>query len=62
MRPATRIGIAIGPVLMGVVFDAVGSYETLLIVLAGSILGAAALMQAMPPYESGKFKVESRKV
>jgi len=37
-------------VLMGWVFDAVGSYETLLIVLAGSTLGAAALMQLLPRY------------
>jgi len=35
---------------MGWVFDAVGSYETLLIVLAGSTLGAAALMQLLPRY------------
>jgi cyanate permease len=47
---AYAVAGAIGPVLMGMVFDAVGSYETLLIVLAGSILGAAALMQAMPRY------------
>lgn len=47
---AYAIAGAIGPVLMGVVFDAVGSYETLLIVLAGGILGAAALMQLMPRY------------
>ena len=56
---AYAVAGAIGPVLMGVVFDAVGSYETLLIVLAGSILGAAALMQLMPPY--GKWKVQSGK-
>jgi predicted MFS family arabinose efflux permease len=47
---AYAIAGAIGPVLMGWVFDAVGSYETLLIVLAGSTLGAAALMQLLPRY------------
>ena len=47
---AYAVAGAIGPVLMGWVFDAVGSYETLLVVLAGSTLGAAALMQLMPRY------------
>jgi cyanate permease len=41
---------AIGPVLMGWVFDATASYQTLLIVLAAGTLGAAALMQWMPRY------------
>ena len=47
---AYAVAGAIGPVLMGWVFDAVGSYETLLIVLTGSTLGAAVLMQFLPRY------------
>jgi predicted MFS family arabinose efflux permease len=50
---AYAVAGAIGPVLMGRVFDATGSYETLLVVLAGGTLGAAALMQWMPPYGPG---------
>jgi predicted MFS family arabinose efflux permease len=47
---AYAVAGAIGPVLMGWVFDATASYQTLLIVLAGGTLGAAALMQWMPRY------------
>ncbi|HXE80299.1 MAG TPA: MFS transporter [Vicinamibacterales bacterium] len=39
---------AIGPVLMGRVFDATGSYEALLVRLAAATLGAAALMLWVP--------------
>jgi MFS family permease len=59
---AYAVAGALGPVIMGQVFDATGSYETLLIVLAAGTLGAAALMQWMPIYpelESSKFKVQS---
>jgi MFS family permease len=59
---AYAVAGAIGPVLMGLVFDATASYQTLLVVLAAGTLGAAALMQLMPAYpsaESSKFKVES---
>jgi predicted MFS family arabinose efflux permease len=47
---AYAVAGAIGPVLMGWVFDATASYQTLLIVLAAGTLGAAALMQWMPRY------------
>jgi MFS family permease len=47
---AYAVAGAIGPVLMGWVFDATASYQTLLIVLAAGTLGAAALMQLLPPY------------
>jgi MFS family permease len=47
---AYAIAGAIGPVLMGKVFDTTGSYEILLAVLAVSTLGAASLMWLLPPY------------
>jgi cyanate permease len=47
---AYAVAGAIGPVLMGWVFDATASYQTLLIVLAAGTLGAAALTQLLPPY------------
>jgi predicted MFS family arabinose efflux permease len=47
---AYAVAGAIGPVLMGWVFDATGSYGALLTVLAGGTLAAAALMQWLPPY------------
>jgi MFS family permease len=47
---AYAVAGAIGPVLMGWVFDATASYQTLLIVLAAGTLGAAALMQLLPAY------------
>jgi MFS family permease len=56
---AYAVAGAIGPVLMGKVFDTTGSYEVLLAVLAVSTLGAAALMQWMPTYPM--VKVESSK-
>jgi predicted MFS family arabinose efflux permease len=43
---------AIGPVLMGKAFDASGSYTTLLIWIAGSILVVAPLMLVLPRYET----------
>ncbi len=46
---AYAVAGAIGPVLMGWVFDATASYQTLLIVLAAGTLGAAALMQWLRP-------------
>jgi MFS family permease len=47
---AYAVAGAIGPVLMGWVFDATASYQTLLVVLAAGTLAAAALMQLLPPY------------
>jgi predicted MFS family arabinose efflux permease len=47
---AYAVAGAIGPVLMGKVFDTTGSYEILLGVLAASTLGAASLMWLMPRY------------
>ena len=47
---AYAVAGAIGPVLMGKVFDTTGSYEILLAVLAVSTLGAASLMWLMPGY------------
>jgi predicted MFS family arabinose efflux permease len=47
---AYAVAGAIGPVLMGKVFDTTGSYEILLAVLAASTLGAASLMWLMPRY------------
>lgn len=42
---------AIGPVLMGKAFDSTGSYEALLIRLAGGMLAVATLMLLAPRYE-----------
>jgi cyanate permease len=47
---AYAVAGAIGPVLMGWVYDTTASYETLLVVLAGATLAAAALMQLLPRY------------
>lgn len=47
---AYAIAGAVGPVLMGGVFDATGSYGALLRLLAGATLAAAALMMALPRY------------
>jgi predicted MFS family arabinose efflux permease len=46
----TAVGTAgaVGPVLMGRAFDATGSYETVLLQLAASILGSALLMLTLP--------------
>jgi MFS family permease len=41
---------AIGPILMGKAFDATGSYERLLVVLALGTLGVAVLMLFLPAY------------
>jgi hypothetical protein len=43
---------AIGPVLMGKAFDASGSYATLLLWIAGSIIVVAPLMLVLPRYET----------
>jgi MFS family permease len=43
---------AIGPVLMGKAFDASGSYVTLLLWIAGSILVVAPLMLVLPRYDT----------
>ena len=43
---------AIGPVLMGKAFDASGSYTTLLLWIAGSIIVVAPLMLLLPRYEN----------
>jgi MFS family permease len=41
---------AIGPILMGKAFDATGSYERLLLLLALTTLASAVLMLLTPPY------------
>jgi MFS family permease len=41
---------AVGPILMGKAFDATGSYERLLVVLALGTLAVAALNLLLPPY------------
>jgi predicted MFS family arabinose efflux permease len=43
---------ALGPVLMGRAFDATGSYEALLVVLAAATLAVATLMLFMPRYQA----------
>lgn len=43
---------AIGPVLMGKAFDASGSYTTLLVWIAGSIIVVAPLMLLLPRYQT----------
>jgi MFS family permease len=53
---AYAVAGAIGPVLMGWVFDATNSYETLLVVLAAATLFAAALMQLLPPCPGGNVE------
>ena len=60
---AYAVAGAIGPVLMGWVFDATASYQTLLLVLGAGTFGAAALMQLMPPYGAPPFgrNVERRR-
>lgn len=47
---AYAIAGAIGPVLMGKVFDMTGSYQTLLTVLAMATLGSAFLLLLLPKY------------
>ena len=47
---AYAIAGAIGPVLMGRVFDATGSYTSLLLILAGTTTAAALLMLLLPRY------------
>lgn len=47
---AYAIAGAIGPVIMGKAFDATGSYASLLVLLAGSTLVAAAMMLGLPRY------------
>ncbi|HEY1304281.1 MAG TPA: MFS transporter [Vicinamibacterales bacterium] len=48
---------AIGPILMGRVFDATGSYEELLVILAAGTLVVALLMLLMPRYEHAPKRV-----
>ena len=43
---------AVGPVLMGKVFDATGSYETLLVRLAIGTLAISSLMLLLPRYDA----------
>jgi len=49
---AYAIAGAIGPVIMGKVFDATGSYAILLSWLAGSTMIAASIMLLLPRYET----------
>ena len=49
---AYAVAGAIGPILMGRVFDATGSYETLLRILGAITFGAAALMAFQPAYKT----------
>ena len=44
---------AIGPILMGKVFDVTKSYQSLLVVLSILTLGAAMLMLFLPRYPTG---------
>jgi cyanate permease len=52
---AYAIAGAVGPVLMGRVFDASGSYATLLVILAAQTLIAAVLALLLPAYPAGKL-------
>jgi hypothetical protein len=45
---------AIGPILMGKAFDATGSYERLLLLLALTTLASAVLMLLTPPYPDAR--------
>lgn len=54
---AYAIAGAVGPVLMGRVFDATGSYGPLLMVLAGLMLIAVALTLRLPAYPDGVMEV-----
>jgi cyanate permease len=47
---AYAVAGAVGPVLMGRVFDATGSYTSLLAILAGQTLVAGALALLLPAY------------
>ncbi len=49
---AYAVAGAIGPVLMGKAFDATGSYQALLMQLAGGTLAVAALMLFLPRYDA----------
>jgi MFS family permease len=44
---------ALGPVLMGKVFDATGSYTALLVALSAATLAAAVLLTLLPRYPAG---------
>jgi MFS family permease len=55
---AYAIAGAIGPVIMGKAFDATGSYEVLLMQLAGLTACAASLMLFMPRYEKAPIYSE----
>lgn len=48
---------AIGPVLMGRVFDLTGSYEALLVRLAIAMAGVGALMLLMPAYDARPSRI-----
>lgn len=50
---AIAVGGALGPILMGRAFDAVGSYGPMLVQLAIVVLGAAALVLILPRYKVG---------
>jgi predicted MFS family arabinose efflux permease len=52
---AYAIAGAIGPIWMGKAFDATGSYGSLLTLLSGTTLAAAALLLWLPQYPRGWF-------
>jgi MFS family permease len=47
---AFQIGCAIGPVLLGRMFDANGNYAAALLIVAGATATAALILARMPPY------------
>ena len=48
---------AIGPILMGRVFDLTGSYEQLLWIMAGATLAVSSLMSLLPRYSAAPLHV-----
>jgi cyanate permease len=56
---AYAIAGALGPVAMGHVFDATGSYQTLLTILALLTLCVAALLLLLPPYPAVRRIIET---
>jgi cyanate permease len=52
---AFLLGAVLGPLLMGMGFDAMGSYRPMLAVLALSTLAAVGLVSRLEPYRKSKL-------
>lgn len=47
---AANVAAGSGPLLMGISFDRMGSYDTILIVFQGALVASCILILALPPY------------